>query len=375
MSKTARLNIAVLAVCDVLAFLQHLPDPTVSDALKASASLYQDVDLTKMCSTAATGQPDRASGYRAAGTRHCLNWVIMHMFSNPVAGRGSFLVGRLADAGIIMLVVPEGPAEIQTRLTFCAAVDQVQKEAEEEEEVEVEEEEARQMPHSTPNAPDPQARKRSLKRSFSIPLGGAVRVTSTKERELVNFFSQVGELTMVPFGRLYRPEGIRVGYVPAVALRTPHTKVVEEIEDGCPITLADGECERLVHLLEITPTKRMQDLRPGEAQLVAILLAVFRDPDVLVLNRPCALLTDSQHRKVWTILDLWQMGGAAMVLGSLGFAADLPSRSGAPRRKRTVITSQQDVALDPNWSCSVYDLDLDTGKGVFVPRSQTRTSF
>ena len=41
MSKTARLNIAVLAVCDVLAFLQHLPDPTVSDALKASASLYQ----------------------------------------------------------------------------------------------------------------------------------------------------------------------------------------------------------------------------------------------------------------------------------------------------------------------------------------------
>eukprot|EP00439_Symbiodinium_sp_Y106_P001533 s9789_g1.t1 len=73
------------------------------------------------------------------------------------------------------------------------------------------------------------------------------------ERELVNFFSQVGELTMVPFGRLYRPEGIRVGYVPAVALRTPHTK---EIEDGCPVNLADGESERLVQLLEITPTKR-----------------------------------------------------------------------------------------------------------------------
>ncbi|CAE7257552.1 GIP [Symbiodinium sp. CCMP2456] len=218
-------------------------------------------------------------------------------------------------------------------------------------------------------------KSRMLKRSFSIPLGGAVRVTSTKERELVNFFSQVGELTMVPFGRLYRPEGIRVGYVPAVALRPPHTKVAEEIEDGCPIDLADGESERLVQLLEITPTKRMQDLRPGEAQLVAILLAVFRDPDVLVLNRPCALLTDSQHRKVWTILDLWQMGGAAKVLGSLGFAADLPSRSGAPRRKRTVITSQQDLALDPTLSCSVYDLDLDTGKGVFVPRSQTRTSF
>ena len=33
----------------------------------------------------------------------------------------------------------------------------------------------------------------------------------------------------------------------------------------------------------------MQDLRPGEAQLVAILLAVFRDPDVLVLNRPLGL--------------------------------------------------------------------------------------
>ncbi|CAE7262993.1 GIP [Symbiodinium natans] len=213
-------------------------------------------------------------------------------------------------------------------------------------------------------------KSRIVHRSFTIPLGGAVRVSSTQEKELVNFFTQVSELKMLHFGRMYRPAGIRVGYVPAVALRTPHTKVMEELQDGCPAGIPIGE--RLVHLLEINPQKRMKDLRPGEAQLLAILLALFRDPDVLVLNRPCALLTESQHQKVWTLLELWQTGGAAKLLENFGLAPQQPAKPGLPRRKRTLITSRQDVALNPNSHCSVYDLDLDTGRGEFVSRDQSR---
>jgi len=198
-----------------------------------------------------------------------------------------------------------------------------------------------------------QCSTRSLGYSVTIPLGTVVRVRSLKERILSNFLHQAGGMKLMHTGCLKVPQGITIGYVPSIALRPPHTKVSQELQDACTRSISGT---RLSLLLDIDPDKRMAELHAGEAQLIAIVVALFRDPDVLVLNRPSAFLTESQQKQAVAMVALWQAGGTANMLFHLGL-----TETRTPHTiRRTVIMSQEDGAWQ-SVAVSLCDLDLDTG--------------
>ncbi|CAJ1441993.1 unnamed protein product, partial [Effrenium voratum] len=177
---------------------------------------------------------------------------------------------------------------------------------------------------------------RTIASALEIPLGRVVRVSCKRERVLANFLCQVSELKVPKRGCIHRPKGIQIAYVPAVALHTPHATVLEELQGGCPKAVA----VQLAQLFQLNPKRRMLDLQAGQGQMVALLLAMFRNPDVLVLDRPCAFLTPGQQGRLAVLLALWQGGGAEMLLHCL------TGQKRCFRREHTlIVTSQVDPAL------------------------------
>ncbi|CAJ1340094.1 unnamed protein product [Effrenium voratum] len=96
----------------------------------------------------------------------------------------------------------------------------------------------------------------------------------------------------------------------------------------------------------------MLDLQAGQGQMVALLLAMFRsNPDVLVLDRPCAFLTPGQQGRLAVLLALWQGGGAEMLLHCL------TGQKRCFRREHTlIVTSQEPKDV---FTMATVDLDLD----------------
>lgn len=101
--------------------------------------------------------------------------------------------------------------------------------------------------------------------------------------------------------------------------------------------------EEFAQLFQLDPQTKLSDLQVGQRQSIAIVLAMFCNPEVLVLDRPLAFLTSRQRQKMLILLSLWQAGGIDALLQSLtGSELCIGDR----RWPRTLITSSE--ALDSN---------------------------
>jgi len=201
--------------------------------------------------------------------------------------------------------------------------------------------------------------ERVVHNDLRIELGRVSRVTSQRERTLESFMYQVSELKAPQEGRVRRPQGIRIAFVPAIALHTPHATVLEELRADHH---TEGMAEEFAQLFQLDPQTKLSDLQVGQRQSIAIVLAMFRNPEVLVLDRPLAFLTSRQRQKMLILLSLWQAGGIDALLQSLT-GSELCI---GDRRPRTLITSSE--ALDSNELPSslfkdIHTIDLDATMG------------
>lgn len=76
--------------------------------------------------------------------------------------------------------------------------------------------------------------------------------------------------------------------------------------------------EEFAQLFQLDPQTKLSDLQVGQRQSIAIVLAMFRNPEVLVLDRPLAFLTSRQRQKMLILLSLWQAGGIDALLQGRG---------------------------------------------------------
>lgn len=210
--------------------------------------------------------------------------------------------------------------------------------------------------------------ERVVHNDLRIQLGRVWRVTSQRERTLENFMYQVSELKAPQEGRVRRPQGIRIAFVPAIALHTPHATVSEELKADDQNT--EEMAEEFARLFQLDPGTKLSDLQVGQRQAIAIVLAMFRDPEVLVLDRPLAFLTSRQRQKMLILLSLWQAGGIDALLQSLT-GSELCF---GDRRPRTLITSSEALdsnELPPSLFKDIQTIDLDAAMGP----EQARCSF
>ena len=195
--------------------------------------------------------------------------------------------------------------------------------------------------------------ERVVHKNLQIRLGHVVRVTSERERTLEDFLYQVSELKAPRRGRVRRPQDLRIAFVPAIALHTPHATVMQELRADSHYK--EELSEWICRLFQLDPDMEMTQLQAGERQSVAILLALLRNPEVLVLDRPLAFMTSRQRQKILILLSLWQAGGTEALLQRLaGASVD------RVLRPKTLITSAEALADLPHALFNhVETIDLD----------------
>eukprot|EP00434_Breviolum_minutum_P035661 symbB.v1.2.031572.t1/scaffold3679.1/size52145/1 len=206
--------------------------------------------------------------------------------------------------------------------------------------------------------------ERVVHKNLQIRLGHVVRVTSERERTLEDFLYQVSELKAPRQGRVRRPQDLRIAFVPAIALHTPHATVMQELRADSHYK--EELSEWICRLFQLDPDMEMTQLQAGERQSVAILLALLRNPEVLVLDRPLAFMTSRQRQKILILLSLWQAGGTEawrFCFKNLGEAL-LQRLAGASvdrlLRPKTLITSAEALADLPHALFNhVETIDLD----------------
>ncbi|CAK9115383.1 unnamed protein product [Durusdinium trenchii] len=202
---------------------------------------------------------------------------------------------------------------------------------------------------------------RVVRKALRIPLGRVVRVTSQRERYLLNFLYQVSELKAPRRGKVRRPQGVRITFIPAVALHTPHATVLEELK--ADVEKHPEVLKRLLMMFEWDPDETLEELQAGQLQAIALILAMLSNPDVLVLDRPLAFLTTEQRQKILLLLSLWQEGGLEALLASLK-----PKPESFPKCPKSLIVSVEasdDLPSELFPDVHTVDLDLENELDLF----------
>merc|ERR1712048_1052149 len=92
---------------------------------------------------------------------------------------------------------------------------------------------------------------------------------------------------------------------------------------------------RLAIVLDLIPSDSINVLTRGQIQAVSLARALMRDPMVLVLVRPFALMDQLLRRRLQSMLRVWQQGGAQHVVDLL---LERPASTVTQRpTKRTVV--------------------------------------
>merc|ERR1719491_1160377 len=102
--------------------------------------------------------------------------------------------------------------------------------------------------------------------------------------------------------------------------------------------------EETLHLLAnafgLVPEQQISQLHPGQLKLISVLQAVLRDPEVLILPNPYALMPAVQRKRVAAMLRVWQSCGGTQ--GLLRIFSDNKDDTHDIRLPRTLIVTAED---------------------------------
>merc|ERR1719468_228489 len=189
-----------------------------------------------------------------------------------------------------------------------------------------------------------------------IPLFKVVRITGPSEGLRLTFMALVAKVMQPLQGEVRCSPSAWSIMLPPEALGAPPAMKVQEAMalGGNP----EHFTSRFATALGLTPSDNVEELTPGELQVLSIARALLRDPAVLVLIRPFAYMVPRQREFFQQLLRIWQMGGMPEVMDCFNQqghveAADVaaklsPSTEAAKHGARTLVVTCEDMEPEPD---------------------------
>jgi len=124
----------------------------------------------------------------------------------------------------------------------------------------------------------------------------------------------------------------------------------------------------------------VEELTPGEAQVLSIARAILRDPAVLVLIRPLAYVVPRQRALFRQLLRIWQMGGMPQIMDFFDEQghAEAADEAAVPAAiasggARTLVVTAEDMDPEPDArgvdSYAAADEFVDLGSMLELPEA------
>jgi len=185
-----------------------------------------------------------------------------------------------------------------------------------------------------------------------IPLSKVVRITGPSEGQRLTFMALVAKVMHPLQGEVRCSPSVWSIMLPPEALGAPPRITVQEAMalGGNPEHLTS----RFATALGLTPSDTVEELTPGEVQVLSIARAMLRDPAVLVLIRPLAHVVPRQREVFRQLLRIWQMGGMPQIMDCFdeqghAEAADVAAPAArASKGARTLVVTAEDMDPEPD---------------------------
>jgi len=142
-----------------------------------------------------------------------------------------------------------------------------------------------------------------------FPLGRIVCVKSVHESRLLGILAMVAGVVQPTSGDVFFPEYLRRVMNPTEPVHDVGN--LTSLEELLATGVMPRQAAALLKCLDIDPDQIARHLSPGQTQLLTLLRALLRDPEVLVVARPVAFVSPNVQRNAFTLLRVWQAHGGA----------------------------------------------------------------
>eukprot|EP00812_Abedinium_dasypus_P010886 NODE_447_length_1558_cov_296.927478.p1 GENE.NODE_447_length_1558_cov_296.927478~~NODE_447_length_1558_cov_296.927478.p1 ORF type:complete len:409 (+),score=75.01 NODE_447_length_1558_cov_296.927478:123-1229(+) len=202
-----------------------------------------------------------------------------------------------------------------------------------------------------------------------VPLGRFVQVHSSTEGVQLTFLALIAGVVHPHAGQISYPQDLMKVMLMGIPVGCPDMAVAEALQiAGMPLGLA----ERFAIALDLRPAERTNRLPPGQAQLLAIVRAMLRDPAILCIVRPFAFLGRADRQRLQWLLRVWQDGGAARIVQWLYDGKTESPDAQTPQSERTLVITSADADLAVGPDCVQINLDdsFDSELAIIKQRSR-----
>mmetsp|Transcript_112598 Transcript_112598/g.223848 ORF Transcript_112598/g.223848 Transcript_112598/m.223848 type:complete len:1069 (-) Transcript_112598:50-3256(-) len=190
-------------------------------------------------------------------------------------------------------------------------------------------------------------------RVVKIALNKVVRVTGPSEGMRLTFMALVAKVLRPQQGQVCCSPKAWAVMLPPEAPGAPPGMTVQEAMalGGMPEHLVS----RFASALGLAPSDTVDELTPGEKQVLSVARALLRDPAVLVLVRPLAHVVPQQRAGFRRLLRIWQAGGMQQITdwvtepnhAAAPHVAAVPAGT-AGTGARTLVVTAEDMDPEPH---------------------------
>jgi len=211
-----------------------------------------------------------------------------------------------------------------------------------------------------------------------IPLNKVVRVTGPSEGMRLTFMALVAKVLHPQQGQVCCSPAAWAIMLPPESIGAPPGMTVKQAMGlgGMP----EEFVSRFATALGLTLSDTMEELTPGEAQVLSVARALMRDPAVLILVRPIAHLPPEQRAGFRQLLRVWQMGGMQQIVdrvseagGSAALHAPARPATSSEGARRTLVVTAEDMDPEPDAagidSFAAVDEFIDLASVLEIPAS------
>jgi len=205
---------------------------------------------------------------------------------------------------------------------------------------------------------------------INVPLHKVVYVTGSDESARMIFMALVAQVLRPSAGQVVCPTFTWAVLIPPVPVGfgSPLLKltVVRALERvGAPKMVAARFC----YALGLDPLFDVTHLVPGQAQVLALACALWRDPDVLALIRPLALVVPEMREQMKHLLRAWQFGGIPKIVQWLS-GKPFDSNGKYTPSTRTLIITGEDFGTPES-----TDVHIDLDKFATKPPLEAKSDY